>query len=79
MMQSIMKNYDPAIFESYLTGKVVKNPKSYENERMPPPRQKRDAHADVTDFGGSLNSISHSENGLLISHNSEFYHYLEIV
>lgn len=79
MMHGIMKNYDPVLFQSYLNGRVMDRPKFKHDHPIVTPKPKRGARADVIDHGGSLNSITHSENGFLVSHNSEFHNYLEIV
>jgi len=79
MMHNIMSKYDPTLFQSYLRGKVMDHPRFDHDHPIRTKRAKVDAHADVIDHGGSLNSISHSENGILRSHNPEFHHYFEIV
>ena len=79
MMHQIMDKYDPTLFQSYIRGKVIDTPRFHHDHPIKTPRQSRDAGADVINHGGSLNSITHSENGLLRSHDSEFHNFLEIV
>ena len=40
---------------------------------------KVDTQADHIDYGGSLSALSHSENGYLVAHDSEFPHEFHIV
>jgi len=80
MMHNIMSKYHPSIWNSYLAGRVKDLPR-FENDHLqttPKPRR-ADPVADIIETGGSLNRISHSENGYLTAHNSEFHHYIEIV
>ncbi len=79
MMFNIMDKYDPSLFQSYMHGRVMDTPRFHHDHPIKTPRPKRDARADVINYGGSLNSITHSENGLLRSHNSEFHNFLEVV
>ena len=79
MMHNIMSKYDPTLFQSYLRGKVMDLPRFDHDHPIRTKRAIVDSHADVIDRGGSLNSISHSENGILRSHNAEFHHYFEII
>ena len=79
MMFNIMDKYDPTLFQSYLHGKVIDTPRFHHDHPIQTPRPKRDARADIIHYGGSLNSITHSENGLLRSHNPEFHNFFEIV
>ena len=79
MVHQIMDKYDPTLFQSYIRGKVIDTPRFHHDHPIKTPRQRRDAGADVINHGGSLNSITHSENGLLRSHDSEFHHFFEIV
>jgi len=79
MMFNIMDKYDPTLFQSYLHGKVLDTPRFHHDHPIKTPRPKPDSRADVVNYGGSLNSISHSENGLLRSHNSEFHNFIEII
>jgi len=79
-MYDLMKQYDGNLFKTYLHGKVVDRPRFIQDEvfrsRKP---NKQDSSAHVIDYGGSLNSITHSEDGLLTAHNNEFFHLFEIV
>ena len=54
----------PEVLSTYIQGRVV-NP-TYED---PHPKQ-RDSRADLIDFGGSMNSISHIVNGRAVAYNS---------
>ena len=80
MMHTIMSKYHPSILNSYLAGKVTDLPR-FENDHLQktPAPTRRDARVDVIEHGGSLHPISHSENGFLTLHNSEFHHMVEIV
>ena len=83
MMQQIMSKYHPSLWESYISGKVKDVPR-FENDHLTsykrkPIQPRVDARVDVSEKGGSLNKISHSENGFLISHNAEFHNYVEVV
>ena len=79
MMFQIMDKYDPTLFQSYLRGKVVDTPRFHHDHPINTPKPRLDSSADVINHGGSLNSITHSENGLLRSHDSEFHNFFEIV
>ena len=79
MMHNIMSKYDPTLFQSYLRGKVMDHPRFHSDHPIQTPKPKQDAHADVIDHGGSLNNITHSEDGILRSHDAEFHHFFEIV
>ena len=81
MMHSIMKNYHPSFWNSYVAGRVKDVPR-FENDHVTPRRpqtQKKDSRADVIDTGGSLNPLMFSENGYLMSHNDEFHTHIEVV
>ena len=80
MMHSIMSKYHPSIWNSYLAGRVKDGPR-FENDHLQttPEPSRLDPRADIVESGGSLNPLSHSENGFLISHNSEFHNFYEIV
>ena len=80
MMHNIMSKYDPSLWNSYLAGRV-RDQARFENDHLQttPKPVRADARADIVETGGSLNRISHSENGFLTAHNSEFHHYIEIV
>ena len=79
MMFHIMDRYDPSLFQSYLAGKVKDTPRFEHDHPITTPRPKQDARADVIHSGGSLNRITHSENGFLRSHDPEFHSFLEVV
>ena len=82
MMQSIMENYHPSFWNSYVAGRV-KDVHRFENDHLTnykrPPVKKIDSRPDVVDIGGSLNPLTYSEDGFLMSHNSEFHHQYEVV
>ena len=79
MMFNIMDKYDPTLFQSYLHGKVKDHPRFAHDHPIKTPKPSIDARADVINYGGSLNGITHSEDGMLRSHNAEFHHFFEIV
>ena len=79
MVHRIMDKYDPTLFQSYLNGRVMDTPRFHHDHPIITPRPKRDARADVINYGGSLNGITHSVDGILRTHNSEFHSFLEIV
>jgi hypothetical protein len=54
-------------------------PKFIHDHKIPAPRKRRDIRPDVINYGGSLNAITHSENGLLVSHDPTFHNFVEIV
>ena len=80
MMHTIMSKYHPSLFNSYMQGHVVDLPR-FENDHLQrtaaPTR--RDARVDVLEHGGSLHPISHSVDGFLTVHDSEFHHRVQIV
>ena len=82
MMHGIMQHYHPSFWSSYQAGRVkdfprFENDHAHSYDRKPP--MKKGSQADVINSGGNLSALSFSENGFLMSHNSEFHHYLEIV
>ena len=79
MMHQIMDKYDPTLFQSYLHGKVKDTPRFHHDHPIKTAREKKDSRADIIDRGGSLNAITHSEDGFLRSHNSEFHNFFEII
>ena len=80
MMHSIMKNYHPSLWNSYISGRVKDLPRFENDHPQPQVKPSRpDSRADVVDSGGGLNPLSHSENGFLTAHDDEFHHYFEIV
>ena len=67
----------PEILATYVSGRVP-NP--------PPARRdglqrfaRRDAGATVIDFGGSVNALTHSVDGYLVAHDSDFVHEFHII
>ena len=79
MVHRIMDKYDPTLFQSYINGKVMDLPRHHHDHPIRTSRPKRDSRADIINHGGSLNGITHSVDGLLRSHNSEFHSFIEIV
>jgi len=79
-MHQVMSSYHPALFQSYMSGKVRDIPQHSRNEPGNKPQATRpDPRPSVVDMGGSMNSITHSENGVLQSFDHTFYQHLEIV
>jgi len=79
MMHSIMSKYHPSIWQSYIAGGVKDHPTLHPDHDQPPLPRKRDIRPHVVETGGSLNAITHSEDGYLTSHNAEFHPFYEIV
>jgi len=79
-MHQLMSRYHPSLFQTYLTGKVNDPQPLYHEHNHPNPRpQPKPRRPTLVDMGGSLNGISHSENGLLQAYDSTFHHYLELI
>ena len=80
MMHDIMSKYDPQILRSYLAGQGKSEPR-FHNDHVdqPAPPRRADVRPHIVEMGGSLNPITHSEDGFLVSHNSEFHSYFEVV
>ena len=80
MMYSMLQHHHPSLWNSYMAGKVKDLP-IFKNDHHIPERYpaKVDRRPHMVDRGGSLNAITHSENGFLVSHNPEFHHILEVV
>ena len=68
----------PEVLHTYIQGRVPTPP-----QLVPHLTQhvhaRRDAGASVVDYGGSMNAISHSENGYLMSHDARFPHEFHIM
>ena len=67
----------PEILATYVSGRVP---------GLPPARRdglqqfaRRDAGATVIDFGGSVNALTHSVDGYLVAHDSNFVHEFHII
>ena len=79
-MYELTKNMHPSIFHSYMHSKPMDLPQHYQDHPgkniTPNPR---DSISHVIDTGGSMASLTHSENGLLQAHDSIFYHQSEII
>ena len=80
VMHTLMSKCHPSIWSSYVKGKThdIPTDKSLHLHNAPKPLR-RDPQADVIHFGGSIRALSHSENGMLTYHDSDFHNYLEIV
>jgi len=80
-MFHIMKRYPPQVWNTYINSKVKPGPPQFLNDHIRhAPRPKRaDPRAHVIDTGGSLPAITHSINGYLTSHDSQFYHTSESI
>jgi len=79
-MHQLMSSYHPAIFHSYMSGKARDIPSHvYDEPGRKPQPTRHDPRPSVVDTGGSMNSITHSENGVLQSFDNTFYQHLEIV
>ena len=79
-LHQVMAGFHPALFNTYLSGRVRDVPQDRQYHAGPPIGPvRKDVRPSVVDLGGSLRSISHSENGYLQSHDSTFYHHFELV
>jgi len=79
-MHQLMSHYHPSLFQSYLSGKVRDIPSDPQYALGGPPRPtRRDPRPTVVDSGGSMSSLTHSENGLLQAYDSTFYSHYELV
>ena len=79
-MHQLMSRYHPAMFQTYSTGRVNHLKDEFHDRWHPAPRpQAREKRPTYVDTGGSLRSVSHSENGLLQSFDSTFHHHLELI
>jgi hypothetical protein len=79
-MHNMLSKKHPAVYNTYLHGKVNDLPINVEdhlfNSKKP---TRKDPEADMIQYGGSMKHISHSVNGILQFHDTEFHNYLEIV
>ena len=79
-MHQLMSRHHPALFQTYLTGRVNHLRDEYHDRAHPAPRKQRaETRPTFVDMGGSLRSVSHSEDGLLQSYDSTFHHHLELI
>ena len=80
-MHQLMSAYHPALFQSYLSGKVRDIPSDphYALGGLPLPPTRIDPRPTVVDTGGSMAALTHSENGLLQAFDSTFYNHFELV
>ena len=67
----------PEILATYVSGRVPKPPPARRDglQRF----ARRDAGATVVDFGGSVNALTHSVDGYLVAHDSDFVHEFHII
>ena len=79
-MHQVMSRYHPALFQSYLSGRVrdIPTDPQYHPGAKPAP-VRADPRPTVVDTGGSLRGLTHSENGLLQSFDSTFYSHLRLI
>ena len=77
-MHSIMKNYDPTVLKTYLTGKVHRLP-TFSNDHHKRTKRGTDVGADLLYMGGSMMSVSHCEDGYLVHHDARHHPFHEIV
>lgn len=79
-MQQLMTRHHPALYQTYSTGRVNHLRDEWHDRWHPDPKpQPREKRPTFVDMGGSLRSVSHSENGLLQSFDSTFHHHLELI
>ena len=79
-MHQLTSSYHPSIFHSYLSGRVrnlPSDPAHAPGSRITKTRP--DPRPTIVNTGGSLNAITHSENGLLQAFDSQFYSHVELV
>ena len=79
-MHEIMRNYHPSVFQSYMKGSYHSLPMDFAEHpgaRIKP--TPRDPRPTVVDTGGSMPSLTHRENGYLVSADTTFYHQTQIV
>ena len=77
--QSVIKSLQayPEILAAYTQGRVSNPPGSrYDGFQE---FAQRDAGASIIDYGGSIDGVTHSENGYLVAHDSSFPHEFHIV
>ena len=77
--QSIIKSFQayPEILAAYTQGRVS-NPPSARYDAFQE-FAARDSGASVIDYGGSVDGLTHSENGYLVAHDSSFPHEFHII
>ena len=79
-MHQLMSRYHPSLFQAYLTGRTTHDKPDYHERTHPHPKpQPAEKRPTFVDMGGSLRSVSHSENGLLQSYDSTFHHHLQLI
>ena len=79
-MQELMQGFHPAVWQSYIKGKVHDLPEDRQYHHGPPIKATRpDPRPTVVDTGGSLAALHHSENGVLTSVDTTFYSHFEVV
>jgi len=79
-MHQVMSRYHPALFQSYLSGQVRDIPTDRQYHLGGPIKPvRRDPRPTIINTGGSMSSLTHSENGVLQAHDSTFYQNYELV
>ena len=79
-MHQLMSRYHPSLFQAYLTGRSNhEKPVFHERTHPNPKPQPAEKRPTFVDMGGSLRSVTHSENGLLQSFDSTFHHHLQLI
>ena len=80
LMYNLMKHSHPSVWNSYVKGKshdIHKDPQFHLTNAKPPIRQ--DPRTHMTSYGGSMRSLTLSENGRLHAHDHRFHHEFEMV
>ena len=72
MMQTFANH--PEILHTYVQGRVANPQQMVPHLTQRVHRRGQGAGASIVDYGGSLQAISHSENGFLMSHDPTFSH-----
>ena len=80
MIEPLLKKRHPSFYNSYMKGRKHDLPQNIADHlhNTPVPR-KKESKRHITMFGGSMNALTHSENGLLRIHDSDFHQHLQIV
>ena len=72
MMQTFANH--PEILHTYVQGRVANPQQMVPHLTQRVHQRGQGAGASIVDYGGSLNGITHSENGYLVSHDPSFSH-----
>ena len=79
-MHEVMKGYHPAVWHSYMHGRYRGIPEHRQYHAGAPIKPTRaDPRPTIVDSGGSLSALTHSENGILQSFDTNFYHHFEMI